>query len=90
MENHAAVWVPDSEANICMHCKKTQFTMLIRRVTLSSENAMLPLNKISYIISILASLSKLRCCGLWAMFFEEIPSTRTEQQTVARLFGLLR
>ncbi|XP_053694720.1 pleckstrin homology domain-containing family F member 1 homolog isoform X1 [Sabethes cyaneus] len=31
VENHAAVWVPDSEANVCMHCKKTQFTMLIRR-----------------------------------------------------------
>lgn len=29
---HAAVWVPDSEANICMHCKKTQFTVLNRRV----------------------------------------------------------
>lgn len=31
--NHAAVWVPDNEANICMHCKKTQFTMLVRRVS---------------------------------------------------------
>lgn len=30
-ETHAAVWVPDNEANICMCCKKTQFTMLIRR-----------------------------------------------------------
>ncbi|XP_055680153.1 pleckstrin homology domain-containing family F member 1 homolog isoform X2 [Lutzomyia longipalpis] len=29
--NHAAVWVPDNEAQICMHCKKTQFTMLVRR-----------------------------------------------------------
>ncbi|CAG4947474.1 unnamed protein product [Colias eurytheme] len=28
---HAAVWVPDNEANICMHCKKTQFTVLNRR-----------------------------------------------------------
>lgn len=32
VENHAAVWVPDNEANVCMHCKKTQFTMLVRRV----------------------------------------------------------
>jgi len=31
VENHAAVWVPDNEANVCMHCKKTQFTMLNRR-----------------------------------------------------------
>jgi len=31
VENHAAVWVPDAEANICMCCKKTQFSMLIRR-----------------------------------------------------------
>lgn len=31
VEHHAAVWVPDNEANVCMHCKKTQFTMIIRR-----------------------------------------------------------
>ncbi|XP_013118412.2 pleckstrin homology domain-containing family F member 1 homolog [Stomoxys calcitrans] len=31
VENHAAVWVPDAEANVCMHCKKTQFTMIVRR-----------------------------------------------------------
>ncbi|XP_070491663.1 pleckstrin homology domain-containing family F member 2 [Chironomus tepperi] len=30
-DQHAAVWVPDSEANVCMCCKKTQFTMIIRR-----------------------------------------------------------
>lgn len=32
--NHAAVWVPDNEANVCMHCKKTQFTMIVRRVSI--------------------------------------------------------
>ncbi|XP_044735597.1 pleckstrin homology domain-containing family F member 2 isoform X2 [Chrysoperla carnea] len=31
VEVHAAVWVPDNEATICMHCKKTQFTVLNRR-----------------------------------------------------------
>ncbi|XP_066901733.1 pleckstrin homology domain-containing family F member 2 isoform X4 [Halyomorpha halys] len=30
-EVYAAVWVPDSEAHICMHCKKNQFTVLNRR-----------------------------------------------------------
>ncbi|XP_053614471.1 pleckstrin homology domain-containing family F member 2 isoform X2 [Plodia interpunctella] len=30
-QEHAAVWVPDNEASICMHCKKTQFTVLNRR-----------------------------------------------------------
>lgn len=29
---HAAVWVPDGEAPVCMHCKKTQFTLINRRV----------------------------------------------------------
>ncbi|TDG43594.1 hypothetical protein AWZ03_009990 [Drosophila navojoa] len=29
--NHAAVWVPDAEASVCMHCKKTQFTFVQRR-----------------------------------------------------------
>uniref|UniRef100_A0A1A9ULM8 FYVE-type domain-containing protein n=1 Tax=Glossina austeni TaxID=7395 RepID=A0A1A9ULM8_GLOAU len=31
VENHAAVWVPDADATVCMHCKKTQFTMIVRR-----------------------------------------------------------
>ncbi|XP_037915800.1 pleckstrin homology domain-containing family F member 1 homolog isoform X2 [Hermetia illucens] len=31
VENHAAVWVPDNEAPVCMHCKKTPFTMIMRR-----------------------------------------------------------
>ncbi|CAB0011580.1 unnamed protein product [Nesidiocoris tenuis] len=30
-EEHAAVWVPDSEAHVCMHCKRNQFTVLNRR-----------------------------------------------------------
>lgn len=29
---HAAVWVPDSEASTCMHCLKSKFTALNRRV----------------------------------------------------------
>jgi len=29
--DHAAVWVPDAEANTCMHCKKTQFSLVNRR-----------------------------------------------------------
>jgi len=28
---HAAVWVPDSDANTCMHCLKTKFTPINRR-----------------------------------------------------------
>jgi len=28
---HAAVWVPDSEASMCMHCMKTKFTAINRR-----------------------------------------------------------
>lgn len=31
---HAAVWVPDAEAVVCMHCKKNQFTVLNRRVSI--------------------------------------------------------
>ncbi|CAH1987670.1 unnamed protein product [Acanthoscelides obtectus] len=31
VSEHAAVWVPDTEASICMHCKKTQFTLINRR-----------------------------------------------------------
>lgn len=34
VEVHAAVWVPDGDATVCMHCKKTQFTLINRRVRL--------------------------------------------------------
>ncbi|XP_078334824.1 pleckstrin homology domain-containing family F member 2-like isoform X3 [Crassostrea virginica] len=30
-ENDSPVWVPDSEAALCMHCKKSQFTLINRR-----------------------------------------------------------
>jgi hypothetical protein len=29
--DHAAVWVPDGEVNTCMHCKKSQFSLVNRR-----------------------------------------------------------
>ncbi|XP_019753289.1 pleckstrin homology domain-containing family F member 2 isoform X2 [Dendroctonus ponderosae] len=28
---HAAVWVPDGKAHVCMHCEKSQFTLINRR-----------------------------------------------------------
>ena len=28
---HAAVWVPDTESKLCMHCNKAQFTVINRR-----------------------------------------------------------
>lgn len=31
-DNHAAVWVPDSEASTCMHCMRVKFTAINRRV----------------------------------------------------------
>ena len=34
---HAAVWVPDSEANTCMVCRKSQFTIVNRRVSLRGD-----------------------------------------------------
>eukprot|EP00112_Aurelia_sp_Birch-Aquarium-sp1_P015437 Seg3418.3 transcript_id=Seg3418.3/GoldUCD/mRNA.D3Y31 product="Pleckstrin-like domain-containing family F member 2" protein_id=Seg3418.3/GoldUCD/D3Y31 len=30
-KEHAAVWVPDSDATCCMHCRKTKFTAINRR-----------------------------------------------------------
>lgn len=30
-KEHAAVWVPDSEASVCMHCRKSQFTLINRK-----------------------------------------------------------
>ena len=31
-KDHAAVWVPDSEAPVCMVCTKTKFSAITRRV----------------------------------------------------------
>lgn len=31
-QEHAAVWVPDGDASTCMHCLKTKFTPINRRV----------------------------------------------------------
>ena len=31
--DHAAPWVPDTEASICMVCNKSQFTLINRRVS---------------------------------------------------------
>ncbi len=28
------MWVPDAEANVCMHCNKSQFNVLNRRVNI--------------------------------------------------------
>lgn len=36
LEVHAAVWVPDEKADKCMHCKKSQFTLINRRVSIPS------------------------------------------------------
>ena len=33
-KEHAAVWVPDSEAQFCMHCLKAKFTTMNRRVNI--------------------------------------------------------
>ena len=33
---HAAVWVPDSDASVCMHCWEAKFTTINRRVSLWS------------------------------------------------------
>ena len=30
------VWVPDAEASVCMHCKKSEFSVFNRRVSLHS------------------------------------------------------
>lgn len=101
VEHHAAVWVPDNEANVCMHCKKTQFTMIIRRVCIFVMSIVicsyhfkfrLSCDKsISHVIFlfILASLPKLRCSRMWTMFIEEIFVTTTKFKTGARMPRLL-
>lgn len=36
-DNDSPVWVPDSEATLCMHCKKSQFTLINRRVSKQTD-----------------------------------------------------
>lgn len=65
VEVHAAVWVPDGEAAVCMHCKKTQFTLINRRVIILSvlnlgraKPCFLKLPILNIIISFLKSCTK--------------------------------
>lgn len=88
VEKHAAVWVPDNEANVCMHCKKTQFTMIVRRVSELKSFRCFSIASINHSIS--ASLSKLRCCCMWSVFIKEIFTASTKFKTSSRLFRLLR
>lgn len=37
-ENDSPVWVPDSDASTCMHCKKSQFSLINRKVGYISIN----------------------------------------------------
>ena len=53
MGEHAAVWVPDGEATICMHCNKSQFNVLNRRV---STNMAIAVNLSCHIIFIASNV----------------------------------
>lgn len=69
VEHHSPVWVPDNEANICMHCKRTQFTMLQRRVSLRARHCSarftryLTLSITICICSIIVGIVALLCAG---------------------------
>ena len=53
---HAAVWVPDSEAQTCMHCLKVKFTPIQRRVSSITTPFLFP-SFFSLCLSSLTSLS---------------------------------
>ena len=53
---HAAVWVPDSEAQTCMHCLKVKFTPIQRRVSSVTTPFLFP-SFFSLCLSSLTSLS---------------------------------
>ena len=53
---HAAVWVPDSEAQTCMHCLKVKFTPIQRRVSSVTTPFLFP-SFVSLCLSSLNSLS---------------------------------
>lgn len=98
VEVTAPTWVPDNEATVCMHCKKTQFTVWVRRVSLlnilfwndfDSINNKLRSLFHHFVLPISASLSKLRSGSLWSMFIEEIFATATEYKAFTCLFRLL-
>lgn len=101
VEHHAAVWVPDNEANVCMHCKRTQFTMLVRRVSSRHfntfaynhfSNHLISLFCLSFFVSFVifaASLPKLWSGSLWAVLIEKILAAATEYKAITCLLRLL-
>lgn len=58
-QEHAAVWVPDSDASTCMHCLKTKFTPINRRVC--CVVLLFPNDK----LLVVASLPEMRSCCVW-------------------------
>lgn len=88
VEHHAAVWVPDNEANVCMHCKRTQFTMLVRRVS-KAFHWTPTIVTLFYFLFCSASLPKLWSCSVWSMFIEKVLIAATEYKAITRLLGLL-
>ena len=65
---HAAVWVPDSEANACMVCQKSQFNLVNRRV--SKFKVFFATFFDTLFIS--ASLPKMWICSLWKLFDKKV------------------
>ena len=69
---HAAVWVPDSEAQTCMHCLRTKFTPINRRVSVCVCVCVCVSMCFDVLIIISASLSQVWRCSLWCMFQQEV------------------
>ena len=73
---HAAVWVPDSEANTCMVCRKSQFTIVNRRVSLCGGDGQVFLRIIVGNVKIIGRKPrKLKLSARDAEKFEEILSS---------------
>ena len=64
VSKHAAVWVPDKNSDVCMHCHKTTFTVLNRKVTIALHSialvSLIPLCPFSIIVATVARLYVVR------------------------------
>lgn len=84
-KEHAAVWVPDAEATVCMNCRKSQFTLINRRHHCRKCGAVV-CNPCSNKKVILASQSSkpLRVC---LHCYDELSTSKTDVQMPEKLIA---
>lgn len=66
-QEHAAVWVPDGDASTCMHCLKTKFTPINRRVSRQKGIMEICISCVKSLISFSSTSTTVVSVELWCV-----------------------